>query len=171
MMYGALCVCICLATLLITATLGAAVSAALAPLLLRFTRSWDPTPRAGALFACRLLPAAASLAVTAGLALPAFLVLEPAATRERVGLRLGVLAALGLAMISLTVFRLARVCVAGLGLTRRWKRQATLLPRFGPRMRVRQLPGPPWGCPPARRPSACGGSRVVSPGRCVRPCQ
>jgi Zn-dependent protease with chaperone function len=84
----------------------------------------DPARRAAVLLALRLLPAAASLAVAAGLVLPAYVLFEPADAGERVTLPLAALALGGAALLAAAVLRASRSLSATSVLLAAWRRTA-----------------------------------------------
>jgi len=71
-----------------------------------------------------LLPVAGGAVVAFGLALPAFLELEPAATEERVGFGLAAVATLGLALIVTVAIRATRRVIAARILALEWHSRA-----------------------------------------------
>jgi Zn-dependent protease with chaperone function len=112
-MFSALCIAACLAVLVLASAGGTVLSGAASFFYLKQTRA-HTADVANKIFFLRMLPLAAGIAASLGLALPAFLLLEPLATGEAVSIHLLVLAALGLVMLGGLVFRL----VASLRATR-----------------------------------------------------
>lgn len=110
--------CLCLASFfLLHLALGLAVTL-LAPAALRWTERLRPRQAAQFLLGLRLFPAIFSLLMVAGLCAPSYLLLEPAATREEVGL--GCLAAALLCATSLAIsaVRCVRAARRSLGYVR-----------------------------------------------------
>jgi len=75
-------------------------------------------------FRLRAAPAAAGLLASVGLALPAFLLHEPAATRERPGLTALTLAAAGAALLARTLGAGLASWRSSVGASRAWRRRA-----------------------------------------------
>ena len=121
---------------LLTACVTLAVFAATAGLARVSLRIWarqSPEPSTAASRARRLLamaagPSIAGAAIAFGVALPAFVVFEPAHTGEPHGALLPVLGVIGVAMLVTIVCRAARMLLASRRLVARWSRSGTPLP-------------------------------------------
>jgi Zn-dependent protease with chaperone function len=125
MMYYALALCVCLSVLFLV-TAGASLVCLplrrlLRPAILRMTRSEAPAGAANLLFAMRTLPLFLALAVTLGLALPAFLKFEPRETSELMSAKLFLLATSGALILTVMVLRGARVLRATARAEGRWR--------------------------------------------------
>jgi beta-lactamase regulating signal transducer with metallopeptidase domain len=128
--YYALCVTICLASLLVSFAVSASLGAAAEWIATR-ARRWSAETRARAVFACRVAPVVVSFAFTFVVVLPSFLQWEPLATSETVGWRLAGLSILTLVLIAWFVARVARVAIAGKRLAEAWTQQAGRLREYG----------------------------------------
>lgn len=107
--------CLCLASFfLIHFVLGLAVSL-LVPAAMRWAGRMRAAQAARFLLALRLFPAAASLAVVAGLCAPSYLLLEPASTSEEVGLACLLAALLCAASAARSMVRCVRAAKRSLG--------------------------------------------------------
>jgi Zn-dependent protease with chaperone function len=115
---------------------------AASPLVKRHTQDWPVQSRAHFLFVLRLLPAAAGLIFTVGVALPSFLLLEPVHTKERVGLRLLALAGLGLGVALSAAYRAVLAWTRLARLRRHWMRSATRLTTAGTGVQVFEVVDP-----------------------------
>jgi Zn-dependent protease with chaperone function len=104
-MYIALCIAACLAVLVLSSAIGAALSGAASFIYLKQTREHTGDV-ANRIFFLRMLPLILGTAASLGLALPAFLLLEPLATGEAISTRLLLLAALGLFILGGLLLRL-----------------------------------------------------------------
>jgi len=140
--YYVLCICLCAAMGLLVGAAGSLLVLAASPLVRRRTQAWPAQSRAHLLFFLRLLPAAAGLLFTLGVALPAFLLHEPLQTHERVGVRLLVLAGLGLAVVLSSSYRAVRAWTQLARLRRHWMRSATMLATAGTGVAVYQVTDP-----------------------------
>src|SRR5436305_10654110 len=98
-MFYALCAAVCLAVLFITIAGTLLLSSGGAWFLRRYARTIAPAVLSNLLFAVRLLPLVLALFLVIGFALPSFLRFEPRTTKEGVGLRLILLAILGIAVL------------------------------------------------------------------------
>ena len=130
MNYYALCVTICLASLLLAFAASAAICAAAESLLVRSSRRWPVERLARAVFACRVAPAVVAFVLTFGLVLPSFLRFEPVRSAESVSMRLLWLSATTLLLAAIAAFRAMGAMFAGYALSRRWKRQARHIAEF-----------------------------------------
>lgn len=104
-MYIALCIAACFAVLALSSAVGIGMSSAAWFLYLKRTRL-DADDLANKIFFVRMLPLVVGIAASLGLALPAFLQLEPLSTGEGVSTRLLVPAALGFTALAALVLRL-----------------------------------------------------------------
>ena len=141
-MYYVLCICLCAAMGLLAGAAGSLLVLAVSPLVKRLTRGWPAQSRAHLLFFFRLLPAAAGLLFTVGVALPAFLLHEPLQTKERVGVRLVSLAGLGLVVVLSSVYRAVWAWARLARLRRHWMRSATKLTTAGTGVAVFEVADP-----------------------------
>jgi Zn-dependent protease with chaperone function len=103
--YIALCIAACLAVLVLFSAAGITLSGAASFIYLKRTRA-DAGDLANKIFFLRMLPLVVGIGASLGLALPAFLLLEPLSSGEGVSTRLLVLAALGFVALAALVFRL-----------------------------------------------------------------
>lgn len=123
-MYIWLGLCIALALLLVTYGLTSLVVAAIWRVLSR--RSSLPG-YPNLLFAIRVFPVVASLALVLFVAVPAYWTFEPYETRESVSPGLAVAAATAIVGIGLALYRVARMAALSRRLTKEWIRAATPL--------------------------------------------
>lgn len=120
------------AALALTIFLAVNGSASIAALLLwpalrsRAVR-WNPRVLARAVFALRVVPAAAAAFACAALFVPAWLAFEPRHTGESAGVRLGFVSAVSLALIVAALVRIARLVMATRRLSGSWSDGATPL--------------------------------------------
>ena len=111
--------CLCLATfLLVHVALGLSAWLA-APAAMRMARRLRPAAAARLLLGLRLFPATASLLLVAGLCVPSFLWLEPAAAAEEVGIGCVVAAVLAGGLWIVSISRAARAVVRSVRYVRR----------------------------------------------------
>jgi Zn-dependent protease with chaperone function len=125
-MYIALCIAACLAVLALATGFGALLSGAVSRIYLKRPRSHTGN-LANEIFMLRMLPAALGIAASLGLALPAFLLLEPLATKETLSTRLLLLASVGAVAIGGLAFRLIASVVATRKQANAWVRNAQRL--------------------------------------------
>ncbi|MBV8205639.1 MAG: hypothetical protein JO041_02515 [Acidobacteria bacterium] len=90
-----------------------------------------PAVHAECVFCWRMLPAAAAVFASCGIAFPAFLRFEPRHTSETINPFLGAIAMAGFAMSVVALFRIARGAWAGLHCMRYWRTHARLLGMCG----------------------------------------
>ena len=121
-MYYLLCACLCVSAIFLVATFASLLTLAARPLLKPLLAPSHPAVAAWALFGLRLLPVLLASLVTAGLVLPAFILLEPRSTQEHVGLPLAVLTGMGLLMLGTAAFRALKSYFATARTERRWAR-------------------------------------------------
>jgi len=126
-MYYALCAGVCLAAFCLVAALGTAGLLAAAPLLRWAVRRRTARSRAALCFAAGILPAAAALLISLAVVLPAFLLFEPPWSGEPIGRHVPVLAAAGLALIFMVLYRALALQRATRRVQRAWKRNASPL--------------------------------------------
>ncbi len=110
-MYIALCIAACLAVLALATGIGALLSGAVYRIYLKRPRK-HPGNLANEIFMLRMLPVALGITASLGLTLPAFLLLEPLATKETLSTRLLLLASIGAVAIGGLAFRLMGSLVA-----------------------------------------------------------
>ncbi len=139
MNYWILCAATSLAALFLTALPSLLLLRLATPILLRRTDKWTAAARARLLFGAQMFPAFAALSVAFGLVLPGFLELEPLASGEQLGLRLGLLAAGGAALCTLALARLWCARIAARNLARAWRRSATAVAHDG--LPLLEIPG------------------------------
>src|SRR5215469_3493398 len=124
MTYWLLCGSACFATFAIAAVSLNVLRRAMEPLIARCLRRARNSTQANISFLLRMLPVGGAAAVAFGLALPAFLALEPAVTGERVSFALAALACLGFALIAAVLVRAGERASAGRILARQWRSRA-----------------------------------------------
>ncbi|HEV2864741.1 MAG TPA: M56 family metallopeptidase [Pyrinomonadaceae bacterium] len=123
-MYELLGVCLALAALLATNTLGAAAAALAWRALSRRASRWDARTRADALFTLRVLPTAFAVFAVFALVVPAYVAHEPRQTEEVVGVKLLALALVSAAGVGVALRRLLGTWTATRRLARGWLRGA-----------------------------------------------
>jgi Peptidase family M48 len=110
-----------LATFLLVILAASAAATLVTPAIVRALGGARPRTRTRVLLALRLLPAAAAVLLSAGLVLPAYLLLEPPDSGERVSLPLALLAVLAGALVLGGLGRGVRALRATAALSRRWR--------------------------------------------------
>ena len=124
MTFAAFGIALALAAFLVVNVLLSLAVALTAGAIQRALASVPLRPRAGVLLGLRLFPAAAATFVSAGLVVPAYLLLEPAEAGEAVTLPLALMASAALALMVAGMVRGARSLSATARLVRAWEAEA-----------------------------------------------
>jgi Zn-dependent protease with chaperone function len=123
-MFYLLCLTLCLTVMFLVLSFSSVLSLPLARLLERELEQANARTAANALLAFRLLPFSLAVAVSFGLALPAFMKFEPPATKEMINVPLVFLACLGCAVLALMAFRGLRMWRTTCFMQREWEKHS-----------------------------------------------
>lgn len=115
-------VCLCLASFFIVQAALSLIARAAAAGAIRLANRVRPRSAARLLLLLRLFPAGIALLIVAALCLPSYLLLEPHANAERVGLACSLAALLGAAIWASSLLRVVRAAAASLRCARNWQR-------------------------------------------------
>lgn len=126
--YFALCGVLCLGIFCATLFAGSLLAETVAAMLKNFRSENLRTYSPKLLFLLRIFPFGFSAGITLGLALPAFLLLEPKQTAEAPETYLIVFAVIGAACSLLILIRLVRLLLATKRLSCEWRRSAVKIP-------------------------------------------
>jgi hypothetical protein len=127
-MFHILCLALCLAVMFLVLVATSVLSVPLVRFLERRLKGGNPRTAANALLIFRLLPFSLAIAVSLGLALPAFMEFEPPSTQEIVGWPLIVLAASGCGVLALTFVRWLRILRMTRSMQHEWQKHSRPVP-------------------------------------------
>jgi hypothetical protein len=127
-MFHILCLALCLAVMFLVLVATSVLSVPLVRFLERRLKGENPRTAANALLIFRLLPFSLAIAVSLGLALPAFMEFEPPSTQEIVGWPLIVLAASGCGVLALTFVRWLRILRMTRLMQHEWQKHSRPVP-------------------------------------------
>jgi hypothetical protein len=127
-MFHLLCLALCLAVMFLVLVATSVLSVPLVRLLERRLKGGNPRTAANALLIFRLLPFSLAIAVSLGLALPAFMEFEPPSTQEMVSWPLIVLAVSGCGVLALTFVRWLRILRMTRLMQHEWQKHSRPVP-------------------------------------------
>jgi hypothetical protein len=127
-MFPVLCLALCLAVMFLVFVATSVLSVPLVRLLERKLEGGNPRTAANALLIFRLFPFCLAIAVSLGLALPAFMEFEPRSTQEMVSLPLIVLAVSGLGVLALMFVRSLRIWRMTRFMQHEWQKHSRPVP-------------------------------------------
>jgi hypothetical protein len=127
-MFHVLCLALCLAVMFLVLFATSILSVPLVRLLERRLEGGNPRTAANLLLIFRLLPFSLAIAVSLGLAMPAFMEFEPPSTQEMVNWRLIVLAVSGGGVLALMFLRSLRIWRMTRFMQHEWQKHSRPVP-------------------------------------------